>query len=122
MKVGMLETSPPDLFLHECRNGYDSNGDDHQTNDDIAQHFLCFFFFAFVESCLSLSFDIILSHMYVFLRLNFFLFVFRTGEFHQVSLDESVNLTVHHTVYIGGLEVGTMILHTAVIEHVATDL
>ena len=56
-----------------------------------------------------------------FLRLKF-LFVFRAGEFHQVGLDESVDLTVHHTVYIGGLEVSTVVLHTTVVEHVTTDL
>ena len=43
-------------------------------------------------------------------------------EFHQVSLDEIIYLAIHHTIDIGGLVVGTMVFHTTVVEHVATDL
>ena len=77
MKVGMLVTSPPDLFLHECRNGYDSNGDDHQTNDDIAQYFLSLFFFAFVKGRLSLDLVLILSHKYVCFKIKVLLIRFQ---------------------------------------------
>ena len=41
---------------------------------------------------------------------------------HQVGLDELIDLAIHHSPDVGGLVAGTMILHSAVIEDVATDL
>ena len=44
------------------------------------------------------------------------------GKFHQISLDETVNLTVHHTVHIRCLPVGTVVFHTTVVKNVAAYL
>ena len=43
-------------------------------------------------------------------------------EFHQVSFDEAVYLSVHHTVHVAGLEIGAVVFHAAVVEDVATNL
>ena len=39
-------------------------------------------------------------------------------QFHEVCLDESVKLTVHHSVNVRRLIVGAVILHTAVVKNV----
>ena len=41
---------------------------------------------------------------------------------HQVSFDKAVYLSIHHAIHITGLEVGTVVLHAAVVEDVATNL
>lgn len=38
------------------------------------------------------------------------------------SFDKAVYLSIHHTIHITGLEVGTVVLHAAVVEDVATNL
>ena len=59
-----------------------------------------------------------LSHLFDGGRL-----VFGCGcELHQVSLDELVDLAIHNSVHIRSLIIGAVILDTAVIEHLASDL
>lgn len=40
------------------------------------------------------------------------------GEFHQISLDERVEIAVHHASYVGGLVAGAVVLDAAVVKHV----
>ena len=37
------------------------------------------------------------------------------GEFHQVSLDESIYLAIHHPIHVSGLVVGAVVFHPSVI-------
>ena len=56
---------------------------------------------------------------------SFFLFLcssIHRGKFHQISFDEIVDFTIHHTVYIRCLIVGAVIFHTAIIKHITADL
>ena len=50
------------------------------------------------------------------------LFGFFLGELHQVSLNEVVEVAVHHAANIGCLIVGAVVFNAAVVEHVAADL
>ena len=43
-------------------------------------------------------------------------------KFHQVGFYESVEVTVHNAAYVRCLPVGAVVLHAAVVEHVAADL
>ena len=45
-----------------------------------------------------------------------------SGKLHQVGLDESVNLAIHHTTHIARLPVGAVVFHTTVIEDIRADL
>jgi len=49
-----------------------------------------------------------------------FLFSISSGEFHEVSLDETVKFTVHDSINIGSLEACSMVFYTAVIEYIAS--
>ena len=60
--------------------------------------------------------------MQVFVWEILFFCRFLCSEFHQVSLDEIIDFTIHHTVDIGCLVIGTMVFHTAVVKDVAADL
>ncbi len=40
------------------------------------------------------------------------------GEFHQISLDERVEIAVHHASYVGGLVACAVVLDAAVVKHV----
>ena len=43
-------------------------------------------------------------------------------KFHQVGLDETIYLTVHYPPFTSGsLEIGTVVFHAAVVEHVTAD-
>ena len=44
------------------------------------------------------------------------------GELHQVGLDESVDFSVHHTIYIRGLIARAVVFHTAVVKDITSDL
>ena len=50
-----------------------------------------------------------------------FLLLF-TAKFHQISLQEGIDVAVHDALYVGGLIIGAVVFHTAVVEDVATDL
>ena len=43
-------------------------------------------------------------------------------ELHQVSLDEGIYLTIHHTTHVTGLVIGAMILHTTVVKDITAYL
>ena len=43
-------------------------------------------------------------------------------EFHEVSLDEIVDFSIHHAINITRLIVGTVVFHTAIIKHVRANL
>ena len=49
-------------------------------------------------------------------------FIIRNGEFHQISLDKLIYLTIHHAIHVGGLVIGTMVFHPSIIEDVASYL
>ena len=44
--------------------------------------------------------------------------VFRSGEFHEVSLDEAVDFAVHHAPHVRSLEIGAVVLYAAVVEDI----
>ena len=46
----------------------------------------------------------------------------RLRKLHEVSLDEVVNLAVHHTAYITCLIVSAVILHSPVVEDIRANL
>ena len=48
--------------------------------------------------------------------------IFRTGKFHQIGFDKSVDFPVHHTSYIRSLIVRAVVLHSAVVKDIGTDL
>ena len=45
-----------------------------------------------------------------------------TGELHEISLDESVDFSVHHTAHIAGLVACAMVFHATVIKDIGADL
>ena len=44
------------------------------------------------------------------------------GELHQIGFDEVIDLPVHHSSDIGGLVACTVVLHTTIIEDIASYL
>ena len=51
-----------------------------------------------------------------FFTLRSSLFTIICRELHQVCLDESIDLAIHHAIHIRGLIVGAVVFHAAVIE------
>ena len=50
------------------------------------------------------------------------LFVALVGKLHKVSLDKAIDFAVHHAVHIARLKARAVILHAAVVKHVAAYL
>ncbi len=44
------------------------------------------------------------------------------GVVHEVGLDETVQLAVHHAAHVAGLIARAVVLHAAVVEHVGANL
>ena len=44
------------------------------------------------------------------------------GKFHQIGLDEIVQVAVHYTIYIRGLMIGAVVFYSPVIEYIASNL
>ena len=48
--------------------------------------------------------------------------LFRARELHEVGFDEAVEIAVHNSVYVGGLESGAVVFDAAVVENIAAYL
>ena len=51
-----------------------------------------------------------------------FVLLLLASKFHQVRLEEFVDIAVHNALNVGGLVVGSVVFHAAVVEDVGTDL
>lgn len=50
-----------------------------------------------------------------------FLFLL-VAKFHEIGLDEIVDATIHHPLYVGGLVVGAVVFDPTVVEHITAYL
>ena len=44
------------------------------------------------------------------------------GKLHKIGFDETVNFAIHHSTYVGCLEIGAVVFHTAVVEDIRANL
>ena len=44
------------------------------------------------------------------------------GEFHEICFDERIYISVHHSIDIGGLVIGAVVLHAAVVKDIRANL